>query len=542
MAEHVHQMVREESEKYGLLRERCEVELKRIYGDGLEGMNEAHLALTEELDSAETVAKLHSVVRNLRLAIQNCNGCHATREKGRHLAAAQEHPIPLLKEDLQQAKERHRREVLKSGRTMRGYVAGGDEESDDPSDEDRTASANFRDGQDLNGAENDDGVDAVPRPSEAQKRTGVDWKEARLGRFPRPLKAVELPPRPNLRGLQLPFKPEFDDYEGGPTLEELASVPETHLQFRPSLMYVCRQIMLTPAPFSLFKDYGYRLLPCFAQAFYLGKPIQVKDHLCPVGLDAPPHSAMDYVCQGGTGRGGKRVVVNDSVCVGAKKLLKMADRKGDDSILLTGRTAENKYACVDLLRDEVVPDRLHFSVDIDSLIWITQVLKFQSSVSVYAAPVIRDRAPIWKSNHVQIEVLYPQTEEDQGAIGGRQEWVTFPHSLSTIPHLLIGVQQASSMVEILLFFPRMMHRDPHRHFPVSRIPKAIQDFFWDQVLLPALESVIPSTRAPYLPGDRMHSAFKRGSSKQPATFALDPKQLEKLVKKMKHIVSLGLLA
>jgi hypothetical protein len=40
----------------------------------------------------------------------------------------------------------------------------------------------------------------------------------------------------------------------------------------------------------------------------------------------------------------------------------------------------------------------------------------------------------------------------------------------------------------------------------------------------------------------MHSAFQRGFSKQPATFALDPKQLKKLVKKMKHIVSLGLLA
>jgi hypothetical protein len=36
-----------------------------MYGDGLEGMDEARLGLTEELDSTEMVAKLHSVVQNL---------------------------------------------------------------------------------------------------------------------------------------------------------------------------------------------------------------------------------------------------------------------------------------------------------------------------------------------------------------------------------------------------------------------------------------------------------------------------------------------
>ena len=92
------------------------------------------------------------------------------------------------------------------------------------------------------------------------------------------------------------------------------------------------------------------------------------------------------------------------------------------------------------------------------------------------------------------------------------------------------------MVEILLFFPRMMHRDPHRHFRVNRIPKGIQDFFWDHVMLPALRAAIPSTRAAYLPVDRSHSAFKMGTGKHASTFTLEPKDWEKLIKKMERIV------
>ena len=122
------------------------------------------------------------------------------------------------------------------------------------------------------------------------------------------------------------------------------------------------------------------------------------------------------------------------------------------------------------------------------------------------------------------------------SIGGRTEWLTNTHSLSTLPHLLFGVLQGSSAVEILLFFPRMMHRDPLRHFKVNRIPKTIQDYFWDHVLLPALSSVIPSTRSAYFPIDRSHSAFKLGSGKQSAKFSLPPEGLVKMVEQMRHIV------
>ena len=169
------------------------------------------------------------------------------------------------------------------------------------------------------------------------------------------------------------------------------------------------------------------------------------------------------------------------------------------------------------------------------------MLKFKSPVAIYSAPVIRDRAPIWKNNHVQIDVLYPQKEADKNAIGARKDWNMKPHSLSTIPHLLLGVLQGSSVAEILVFFPRMMHQDPHRHFRVARIPKGIQELFWDRVVLPALEDTIPTTRAAYLPADRLHSAFKKGSGKQPSSISLNPKDLERLVRRIKEIVGRALV-
>jgi hypothetical protein len=423
---------------------------------------------------------------------------------------------------------------------MGDYVTGSgvQSESEEEAISDTPSSVeNSADGQDLIAIGEDNGG-AVGRSEPSGCKRVFDSKQARIGRFPRPLKGLTLPPRPHLRGLLLPFDRKYDEYEGRPVLEELAPVPETHLQLRPSFMYVCEQIMqimLTPAPYSLFKDYGFRLLPCFAQAFDLGKPILVEEHLCPVGLTEPPKSIADYALHKRIGRYGDEVRVDDTLLIGAEGLLAIADEEGDDGVLLTGKTIQGSYACVDLLRDHVEPNDLDFSCDIDSLIWITQKPRFKGPVDVYSLPVIRDRAPIWKNNHVQIEVLHPQTEDDQTAIGGRSEWFATEQSLSTLPHLLFGVVKGSSAVDLLLFFPRMMHKDPHRGFRVNRIPKGIQDFFWDQVLLPALASVVPSTRSAYLPVDRAHSAFKMGSGKH-ASFSLDHKDLERLVERMKRIV------
>ncbi|MDX6295993.1 MAG: hypothetical protein QOH50_5252, partial [Kribbellaceae bacterium] len=485
MAEVVHEKVVEGHRKYGVLRTHCLAALQARFGIGeVDGMDMAHDELGNDLQESPIVG-LHSVSVNLRPAIRQCKFCQKILEEERHRLAAKQHPIPLMTENVQQALARHRKEVLKGTEMMTDYVQGFLEETDkdeNSDDDDESSLSVIQEGQEF---EQPEGVE------EKGNIRKIDKLQARIGRFPRPVEAPVLPARRHLRGLLLPFDRTFDDYESGPVLEDISPIPVTNFQLAPSLMYICNQILLTPAPYSLFIDYGYRLFPCFAQSFDMGEPILVKEHMCPAGLADPPDSIQGYISQDRKGRYGQEVKVNDLLVVGAEQVLEMA--KEHDAILLTGQT-DDQYICVDLLRDGIEPDELEFACDIDSLIWITRTARFKGTVSVYSAPVIRDRAPIWKNNHVEIELLYPQSEKDQKALGGRTEWFTKRHSLSTLPHLLLGVQQGSSVVEILIFFPRMMHKDPHRHFHVTRIPKGIQDFFWDHVLLPALDTITPSTR------------------------------------------------
>jgi hypothetical protein len=537
MAEQVHQTVMDGYKKYGTIRTSYGLQMGDRLGLGeLGGWDGYQEELGQKLKEMPIIVLLHSVQQNLQQAMRKCRACHERVEEDRHIQASKEHPIPLRKESIKQAAQRRQNDALQGTWSTKNYVAGILEavKPEESSLEDNI----HLDGQDFDSLE--DNYKYHPptlRKAPFRKAPSIDPRQARIGRFPRPKQAPDLPLRPNLLGLRLPFKRRFDDYEGGPPLEDLTPIHDTHLQLRPNFMYICKQIMLTPAPFSLFKYYGYRLFPSFAQAFDLGEPILVKEHLCPVGLPDPPNSITDYITNASKGRLGQDIKIDDSLVVGAEELLDIADEEGDDSILLSGRSIEGQYVCVDLLRDAVEPQELAFSCDIDSVIWTTQKPRFNAPIDVYSTPVIRDQAPIWKNNHVQVELVYPQSEEDIAAIGGRSEWLTNVHSLSTLPHLLFGALQGSSAVEILLFFPRMMHKNPHRHFRVNRIPKEIQDYFWDQVLLPALSSVIPSTRSAYFPIDRSHSAFKLGSGKHSAKFSLAPEELVKMVKRMKAIVS-----
>jgi hypothetical protein len=283
MAELVHQVVVEGCRKFGTVRTRNAAQLEEKYEKGLEGMDGAQKELKEELQLSPVV-QLHPVMQNLRQAIQRCNICHLTIEEERQRAAAQDHPIPIQRENIKQAEERRRKEALEGAQSMNDYVAGKlpieHEEKNGSNDNPTHQRGINEDRQEIQGKEEVRGNQQRARSE--SRSAAVDWKQARIGRFPRPKIAPDLPSRPHLRGLRHPFDRNFDNYEGGPTLEDLAPIPETLLQFQPSLMYICNQIMLTPAPYTLFKDYGYRLLPCFAQAFDLGKSILVKEHLCPI--------------------------------------------------------------------------------------------------------------------------------------------------------------------------------------------------------------------------------------------------------------------
>lgn len=336
-------------------------------------------------------------------------------------------------------------------------------------------------------------------------------------------------------GLQHPFTFYFDDYTNGPTLEVLAPIHDTVMHYDASLVYLANQVTINPWP--LFKDYGYRILPNFAQNYYLGKPKLIKEHLCPVGLPFPPSSITSYHQSEPEARLGQDIKVTDQVVMGLQDLMHQADAFGDE-VLLTGKTGDECFVVLDLQQDRVRPASLTYSCDIDSLIWITRTPRFTAPCSISSGPKIRAKAPISKDNHVTVKLLFPQSAEDRARGGVREEWWTKPCPLSTIPHILFGTIPGPTVVEILLFFPRMKHRDPHRRFWRTQVPSEIQGQLWDRVVLPVLHKVVPDAMSALYPADRHHAQFKQGKKKSRIIeLVLQPEHWTKVVEEMTHHVS-----
>ena len=469
----------------------------------------------------DPASKLNTIIQNLDKAMQNCPHCHAMLQEMEQDQAALICPIPIRRKAIQEATESRKKELLNGTKSMAALVMGLDEPTPQT--------------QDLE--EPTEEEEAAPdRPAHDVFQV-ADWTQARIGRFPRPKLGPHIPIPTSLRGRQLPFQAHFDHYYSGPTLTDLHPIPQSIMGYDTSLVYLADRITIMPWP--LFKDYGYRLLPNFAKNFYLGKPLLFKEHLCPVGLLNPPDSITAYHAPR-FARDGGMVDTHDLLHMGAADLLELADAEGDDTILLTGKTLEDEYILLDLQRDAVQPNNLLYSCDIDSIIWITQTPKFVGPFGIYASPVIRDRAPIWKSNHAYVELLFPQSDEDREAGGTREEWWVKPFPLSRIPHLLFGLLHQGSPVEILLFFPRMTHRHPFTHFSDTLIPKHIQNILWDRVILPSIRGILPETAAVYFPLDRDHSRFKQGLGKAGSSRAplhsLQGFNMTEVVKEMKNLV------
>ena len=482
------------------------------------------------LDPASEVKK---IIQNLDKAMQDCQHCYAMLEEIEDQQAAAICPIPVRKKSMRDAAQAREKELLKGTRSMAAFAMTEEAtvEMEDLAKDDEEEEEEEEEEDKVGGPDK-------PKPKGHGAFVVGDWTQARIGRFPRPKKGPELEKITSLRGLQSPFDINFDDYYNGPTLADLHPIPQSIMGYDTSLVYLANRV--TSIPWTLFKDYGYRLLPNFAQSVHLGAPMQFREHLCPIGLHNPPKSITAYHDQR-YARDGVMVDTNDLIHLGAQELLDLADEELDDTIILTGKTQEDEYILLDLQQDAVQPDELLYSCDIDSLIWITQTPKFIGPFGLYANPVIRDKAPIWKNNHVTVELLFPQSDEDKEEGGMREEWWTKPFSLSNIPHLLFGLlQQGSPQVEILLFFPRMTHKHPYLHFSETLIPKHIQNILWDRVILPSIRSALPETVAVYFPVDRAHSRFKQGLGK--GNFARTPlypiqgDNMIKIVKEMKRLV------
>jgi hypothetical protein len=383
----------------------------------------------------------------------------------------------------------------------------------------------------FQGSDVDVGADAKQSAAILNKPFHVkDWNSATMGRFPRPTPPPNLPPLTTRKGLRIPHDPEYDEYETGPTLEALDPIPDTIVPLAEiNLVYIAHSIITNP--WATFRDYGYRIEPDFTQAFHLHPPIMVKEHIMPVGLPDQDDQETEDPFE-----------IQDLKIMGPKEMMSMASVTGSNSILLTGKTPDGKYVKLDLEIDAVAPMAITKAVDIDSVIWVTRFPRFRRAISIFSKPIIRNRPPIFRHNHVYIDLLVPQSEDDRENLGSRTEWWSKTFKLHQIPHLQLGkMGDGAGSINLFMAFPRMSHKHPYLRGWVNNIPSHVQNILWDHVILPAMRAVIHKVNLPYLSLDRANLSFKenqQGASKSMPTFPLSKEEFGKLTKQIRFIVSL----
>jgi hypothetical protein len=241
------------------------------------------------------------------------------------------------------------------------------------------------------------------------------------------------------------------------------------------------------------------------------------------------------------------VDVPDVSVYGAAEMLALGAINSEESFdaFVRGRSGQN-HIRIDLERDHIPldPTDIEVSVDIDSLIWVTPQLHFRKAVSIFLGPVFDKTAPIKKHNHIYVEVLVPQSEEDASTLGGRTEWWSLPFPLSSIPHTSFGtIGGGAGGLNIYIFFPRMIHRDELSGHRVTNMPKHVLEYFWIHVLLPAIAENVDDAEAPYaaltLP-EVQYKARKNGTRQRkpgrPKAIPFAPRVLQGIMKTMRQII------
>ena len=388
-----------------------------------------------------------------------------------------------------------------------------------------------------------------PHPHKIQlhrrHRVTKDIGQTTIYRFPRPIAAPHIPPLKHQTGLYNPFIWNYDEYQHGPTMDELMPISDTVIQFASkSLAYIAGKLL--DIPWRLFRDYGYRLPSQFFQMFHLQQPVMVKEHLMVIQdlhalspgsqshstAHTEPHLALpsQIPLHGNTVETRQGAAeIPDLITMGASEMIQLSKQVSNDDIFVTGKTADGQFINVNLQQDSVTPEKIIYAIDIDSVIWITRMPRFSLAVELYISPVFRNKAPISKDNHVKVELLYPPVEQGQ-----RDEWWTRSFRLSRIPHVLLGKMGKAN---ICLFLPRMTHQDPYTHRWANVVPPEVQTQLWEKIVMKALRRVIGDVGLAYIGENQAHISFKSSNqAKMPKTHPVRKSHFVKMVEEMQNIV------
>jgi hypothetical protein len=342
--------------------------------------------------------------------------------------------------------------------------------------------------------------------------TAPEASETRLSLGPQNPSSILLSPYPHQQFSS--HDDQYDNYQSAPMLDALSHVADPP----PSSLSSTRQAELWALSNSvLWRDYGFRLNPDFAQMCFTGGAVQVEEHLCPSGLPED----FDYSLEGSEllshpTRSGAEAATTapDTKIVSIKDMASIPLQSKAESIdvFVQGTSATTKHLAIDPEKDSTIvpPESVRIGLDIDSFIWIGRELKTAGIMFVHLTPFVGQQPPISKHNHIYIRVVSPPTVRLNQSSEIHQKVQRM--KLSQIPHTHFAkIGDQKGVCQISVFFPRMVHLDPASQKLATLIPFEVQEIWWNQLLLPALHEVSASKYGEYIPSTTSEQILKTRS-------------------------------
>jgi hypothetical protein len=306
---------------------------------------------------------------------------------------------------------------------------------------------------------------------------------------------------------------DYDDYYNGPSLEDMRIFSRVGgLESQPLDWFSKPTIR---SCWELFRDWGYRLEPEFALMFACQEPQKVIEHILPLPYIPNQPQISNIEEDGKVSKMGMKDIIDSAgtegsihsmeleedgeVCeMGMQDMLDSAGAEGSIrsmELFVKGKTVDGRWVKFNPKKDShtIPPSNFTLSTDIDSIVITGDKISLSGDVEIEVLPYSGQRPPIPKSNHSYVELLMPQSEADIDS-GGRSEWFSTRHSLSTIPHTHFA---KINQCKISIHFPRMKHKDPITGRAATLIPWEVQSLFLVEVLYPAIVAGENPSTMPY---------------------------------------------
>jgi hypothetical protein len=357
---------------------------------------------------------------------------------------------------------------------------------------------------------------------------------------------IPIAPRPSRRSLpeiQLPEveseespmnlgEDPFDDYESALLVssEDQDVIPNTWAFDRYGMLVLDKH-------WSIWRDRGYRLEPGFFSMFSQKEPLLLNDHLLPylnpndTVYPPSPSSPAPHPSPSPSDLRSTDIALDppDLTRMGAQEMLDEAGsvegRSESQNVFVKGNARDGNHIYFDLERDAVdlSDDDVSVSVDIDSVIWVTNKPQFKGHIHLHLLPLLGDKPPFSVNNHVYVQVLQPPSEIDREARQKSQRSKRYP--LSALPHTHFAqTGQGSSQFNTYVFFPRMIRRDPNTRRMTTLIPREVQELWFSHVVIPAVQKLLANYHglAEYIPTSIDDLRRKMGERRGTKTIPLTP--------------------